>query len=380
MHHFTAHELADAWELRAGLTDASAWDRAAAVAACLRECAAELRSAAAPQPAQADEARIDAMLAEYREAVAGWHPAPHRQVERERYTKAHDAVRAALMAAPQPAQAACPNCHGSGEITLMTGHLGPDDYEYQGTCDHCNGNGDLESAYTGVVQQLDKERADKLKLSGKLYGLKHFPDAREAFLLEVGEDLARWKDPIGYWKGKAARQAAQAPAALAAPQPEAQPRWIPVEERLPPINTEVLVAFDAISIAATGQYSGSPRDLDRGGWCYPSENSGTCDDGSDPKVTHWMPLPAAPSAQAEPTDTAGALMQQIREVCAATLKAGPGVAVPMPDAVRSEMQLFMRGEPNLIERLPFCDVVALSESEEVQALAAPSAQAEQGGK
>lgn len=56
MHHFTAHELADAWELRAGLTDSPAWGRAAAVAACLRECAAELRHAAAPQPAQADQA------------------------------------------------------------------------------------------------------------------------------------------------------------------------------------------------------------------------------------------------------------------------------------------------------------------------------------
>ena len=50
MHHFTAHELADAWELRAGLIGAAAWGRAAAVAACLRECAAELRHAAAPQP------------------------------------------------------------------------------------------------------------------------------------------------------------------------------------------------------------------------------------------------------------------------------------------------------------------------------------------
>lgn len=56
----------------------------------------------APQPAKADKGRVDAMLTEYREAAAGWHPAPHRQAERERYTKAHAAIRAALLSAPQP--------------------------------------------------------------------------------------------------------------------------------------------------------------------------------------------------------------------------------------------------------------------------------------
>lgn len=68
--------------------------------------------------------------------------------------------------------------------------------------------------------------------------------------------------------------------------------WIPVTDRLPTKNTEVLVAFAGISLPSTGQYTGSRHDHE--GWSYPSENRGTCDDGSDPVVTHWMPLPPHP--------------------------------------------------------------------------------------
>ncbi len=70
--------------------------------------------------------------------------------------------------------------------------------------------------------------------------------------------------------------------------------WISVEERLPPKNTEVLIAFKAVTIPATGQYTGSPHDRD--GWCYPAENSPTFqgDDPDDWTVTHWMPLPDTP--------------------------------------------------------------------------------------
>lgn len=71
--------------------------------------------------------------------------------------------------------------------------------------------------------------------------------------------------------------------------------WISVEDRLPAKHEEVLIAFQDISLPSTGQYTGSPRDMP-GGWCYPAENAGTANDGSDPVVTHWMPLPAAPSA------------------------------------------------------------------------------------
>lgn len=73
-------------------------------------------------------------------------------------------------------------------------------------------------------------------------------------------------------------------------------QWVPVSERLPERNVEVLVAFGGISIPATGQYTGSSKDRDPNGWCYPAENNGTCDDGSDPVVTHWMPLPDPPKS------------------------------------------------------------------------------------
>lgn len=71
--------------------------------------------------------------------------------------------------------------------------------------------------------------------------------------------------------------------------------WIPVTERLPEKFTEVLVAFAGqVTLPSTGQWTGNPHDHD--GWCYPAENNGICDDGSDPKVTHWMPLPDVPQA------------------------------------------------------------------------------------
>lgn len=86
---------------------------------------------------------------------------------------------------------------------------------------------------------------------------------------------------------------------------------------------------------------------------------------------------------ATPSPAVGAeqhLIDQIREVCAATLKAGPGVAVPIPNDVRAELLRFMRGEPNLIEKLPFCDVQALAESPEIVALANANANVPVQGK
>ena len=71
--------------------------------------------------------------------------------------------------------------------------------------------------------------------------------------------------------------------------------WVSVAERLPEKFAEVLIAFAGQSaIASTGQYTGSPHD--KNGWCYPAEDNGICDDGSDPAVTHWMPLPDVPQA------------------------------------------------------------------------------------
>ncbi len=73
-------------------------------------------------------------------------------------------------------------------------------------------------------------------------------------------------------------------------------RWISVKDQLPEKFVEVLIAFDGLSIASTGQYTASQHDT--GGWCYPHENNGACDDGTDPVVTHWMPLPEVPAIAA----------------------------------------------------------------------------------
>lgn len=90
----------------------------------------------------------------------------------------------------------------------------------------------------------------------------------------------------------AAREVWQA-ARLSAPQAAGQ--WIFVHERLPKINTEVLIALEGQSIAATGQYTGKKHDVD--GWCYPQENRNSADDGTDPKVIAWQPLPPTPAGE-----------------------------------------------------------------------------------
>lgn len=77
------------------------------------------------------------------------------------------------------------------------------------------------------------------------------------------------------------------------------PRWISVKERLPDKSVEVLVCFAGQStLCATGQYTDNHRH-DVAGWCYPAENRGCTDNGEDPVVTHWMPLPAPPSEKGE---------------------------------------------------------------------------------
>ena len=65
------------------------------------------------------------------------------------------------------------------------------------------------------------------------------------------------------------------------------PRWIPCSERMPKWGVEVLVRGKNLG-ARAGYFNIS------GVWgCYGFPV------GSDPDVTHWMPLPAAPSAEGE---------------------------------------------------------------------------------
>ncbi len=71
--------------------------------------------------------------------------------------------------------------------------------------------------------------------------------------------------------------------------------WVSVRDRLPAKHTEVLICFAGQNtLCSTGQYTGSPYDTE--GWCYPAENGGMRDDGEDPVVTHWMPLPEVPQS------------------------------------------------------------------------------------
>jgi hypothetical protein len=103
------------------------------------------------------------------------------------------------------------------------------------------------------------------------------------------ESYGSWKDCVLKYD-RAPFEAADELQRLAA-----ERAWVPVTERLPEKFTEVLVAFAGqITIPATGQWTGNPHD--HNGWCYPVENNGICDDGSDPVVTHWMPLPEVPAA------------------------------------------------------------------------------------
>jgi hypothetical protein len=71
--------------------------------------------------------------------------------------------------------------------------------------------------------------------------------------------------------------------------------WVPVTERLPAKNTEVLICFAGQNtLCSTGQYTGRKHDVQ--GWCYPWENRGATDNGEDPVVTHWMLLPDVPES------------------------------------------------------------------------------------
>jgi hypothetical protein len=46
--------------------------------------------------------------------------------------------------APTRWPAVCRHCNGSGTVTAVTGHLGPDDYEYDESCATCGGTGSAD--------------------------------------------------------------------------------------------------------------------------------------------------------------------------------------------------------------------------------------------
>lgn len=77
-------------------------------------------------------------------------------------------------------------------------------------------------------------------------------------------------------------------------EPGARSQWISVDERLPELHTEVLIAFAESSLPATGQLDRKRRHPGEYEWLYPAEN-GNWHSDSDWTVTHWMELPEHPT-------------------------------------------------------------------------------------
>lgn len=80
----------------------------------------------AAQPVQTqgvpiDLAEVDALLSEYRAASLEWHPAPFQADTRKRYTAAHDAIRARLLAAAP--QADPPSATATAAMQVYRGDI-----------------------------------------------------------------------------------------------------------------------------------------------------------------------------------------------------------------------------------------------------------------
>ena len=68
--------------------------------------------------------------------------------------------------------------------------------------------------------------------------------------------------------------------------------WIPVEERLPPLLTEVLGWHPDDRVRAWFRHSGQPKDAPY--WELWSPQDRECDDCKVHEPSHWMPLPQPP--------------------------------------------------------------------------------------
>jgi hypothetical protein len=71
--------------------------------------------------------------------------------------------------------------------------------------------------------------------------------------------------------------------------------WIPVEERLPPLMTEVLGWHKDDCVRAWFRHSGQPKDAPY--WESWSPQDRECDDCDVDEPSHWMPLPEPPEVK-----------------------------------------------------------------------------------
>ena len=78
--------------------------------------------------------------------------------------------------------------------------------------------------------------------------------------------------------------------------------WISVEERLPEVNTPVMVSYTETSLL--GNPMGRSTRIGRVGYQFNGEKCWSLDTGnpllcSNPEVTHWMELPPASDGYSE---------------------------------------------------------------------------------
>lgn len=71
--------------------------------------------------------------------------------------------------------------------------------------------------------------------------------------------------------------------------------WVSVEDRLPEKYTEVIVYPPPTDYCITAQYGKFSRSIENDTWYYGEYLAGYGHENNSCKVTHWQPLPAAPT-------------------------------------------------------------------------------------
>ncbi len=94
-------------------------------------------------------------------------------------------------ASQQEVAAPCPNCDGTGSITVPSDN-GPDAYDMEVDCPHCGGKQTLEDAYHGVKRRLEAERASHQKTYSIIWG--HYGTVQaEAFQRQIKRIVSQIK-------------------------------------------------------------------------------------------------------------------------------------------------------------------------------------------